>query len=786
MAGENKVLVIDSNLRTIKIPTGMTNVGVAGDKGVTRLYFQMPRFYGGFDLSAFDVSINYFNAANQGDVYVPNDAVMDDRDTIIFSWLLDEFMTAYVGKVRFSVHLEKKKDRVVEKEFNTTYAESRVLEALNPMGQIAKTYPSIVEKWKEELFGRFAGKIDSTLRFSGMAADAQVTGSKIKKLEHSISSPFNFKGSRNHASLPSSAMVNDTYYCPDKKCRYTWNGSGWYQSSMNESDYADELIVLSENMKDIRKYGYMAEGELIIDVVNRTIAAKNLLLLTSDRSFEYVRTESTPTSFGHTGTSLSSIFAVKNLDTGSYAIYMGDEAFMNTFEVTYYICGYYSKKIVGSGFSPNLKVTINGVTYKAREVTYNDDFGDILSMFDSMDVAIAATNDERLDVVYRSESQKHPFVEISADKLNVVNGSIESSGRPDGSSPNRLSTTNIIPAYNSCMVELYFEGDRKYAAFPHLFDENKEYQNGVGYYTSYKGVLKIPLDTPYFKIQISGTDNADISPSELKKIRLISKPNSMNVTTLEMISEMLMSEGTTRIKLLGDSITQGMGATGYVGYTVTENGKNISVRGNGPDAPNKAANYVEGDFLGEDGSRRWYESTSSNGWANKLKRYFESKFDCVVKNYGMSGIDSGNLLGMCSNLVYGDDDVVILMIGTNDRATCEKGDFETNVTVFVHHMINLNKKVVLMASLPASVSNETAQDYHMEDVSTILRKIAYSTGVAFISLYDEILDYCDDKDIYVDSLLNDGLHPNDSGYDIMFKIISKNLGVSIKRSDATW
>ena len=417
---------------------------------------------------------------------------------------------------------------------------------------------------------------------------------------------------------------------------------------------------------------------------------------------------------------------------------------------------------------------------------YNDDVGDILAMFDNVDIAIAATNDERLDVIYRSESQKYPFVEIDADKLNVVNGSIESSGESEGSSPNRLSTANIIPAYNSCMVELHFNGDRKYAAFPHLFDANKEYQNGVGYYTSYKGVLKMPLNTPYFKIQISGTDNADISPSELKKIRLISKPNMMNVTTLEMISEMLMSEGTTRIKLLGDSITQGMGATGYVGYTITENGKDISVRGNGPDAPNKSVDYVEGDFLGEDGSRRWYESTSSNGWANKLKRYFESKFDCAVKNYGMSGIDSGNLIGMCSNLVYDDDEVVILMIGTNDRATCAKDDFETNVTVFVHHMINLNKKVVLMASLPASVSNESAQDYHMEDVGTILRKIAYSTGVAFISLYDEILDYCDDKDIDIDSLLNDGLHPNDFGYDIMFKIVSKKLGVSIKRSDATW
>ena len=53
MAVENAVLVIDNDLRTIKIPAGMTNIGVAGDKEVARLKFRMPRYYGGFDLGQF-------------------------------------------------------------------------------------------------------------------------------------------------------------------------------------------------------------------------------------------------------------------------------------------------------------------------------------------------------------------------------------------------------------------------------------------------------------------------------------------------------------------------------------------------------------------------------------------------------------------------------------------------------------------------------------------------------------------------------------------------------------
>ena len=250
MANENLALVIDNDLRTIRIPAGLTNIGVAKDKEVTRLNFKMPRFYGGFDLSQFDISINYFNAAGGGDV-APVEDISVNSDSITFTWLVTEFMTLYAGNVRFSVHLEKKNGDKIEKEYNTTYAVSRVLESLNPYGQIAKLYPTIVEEWKKELFGKFDGKIDDTLQYTGRAADAAVTGDKFKKLEHAFSSPYNFKGSRDFASLPTFAMVNDTYYCPDKKCRYTWNGDAWYQSSMNESDYEDELSRIKSNTNNV-------------------------------------------------------------------------------------------------------------------------------------------------------------------------------------------------------------------------------------------------------------------------------------------------------------------------------------------------------------------------------------------------------------------------------------------------------------------------------------------------------------------------------------------------------
>lgn len=776
-----KILKVDVETRAIIFPSGFTNIGVAGDKKTLRLYFRLPRYYGGLDLSTNTVRINYFNAIGDGGVFVPDDVAIGD-DVILFSWLVDELMTKYSGTVRFNVTMENS-NRV--KVYNTTNAYTRVLEGTDPSASIKKTYPEIVKEWKEELFGKFNGTVDPTLKISGTAADAEVTGTKIKKLEYAISSPFNFKGSTTFAKLPSSGLVNDTYYCTDKKCRYTYNGTGWFQSSLNESDYADELTALGTEIDRKRNYGYCAEGEIIIDLANRMISCKSLLFTSDKRSFVYINQVDNPMPFGHTGSSLASIFVV--VDEGSYHLYMGDEAFMNTFEKVYYICGYYQKKLVGNNFSPKLNITIDGATKLARECVYNGDYAEMLAMFEDRDKAIEDTKVSLKKDVYASNSTTRPYVEMLPDELSLLNTTIDSDGNVQYIDRlDRVVTENLIPTLNTYVIEVYLDSSFKYAATPYSYDENGEYLTATGYYTSKNGILNIPVTEAYTRLQICRTDNTNISPTEIYKMRLISKAKSLNVTTLDMIPNMLLSEGTTHIKLFGDSITQGMGSTGYVGYSITENGKSISVRGNGPDYPNKDADYVQGDYLSGDGGRRWYESTSSTGWANKLKTYFEKKFNCVVKNYGMSGIASGDLLGHCSGLVTDDDDIIMLMIGTNDRANTTIDNFKANVTTFVHQLLLANKKVVLLSSLPAAVSGETTVSYHMEDVSTILRSIAYNTGVAYISVYDEILDYCDDKDVSVDDLLGDGLHPNDYGYDVMFKIISKKLGVSIKRDGATW
>ena len=69
----------------------------------------------------------------------------------------------------------------------------------------------------------------------------------INTIGTQLASPFNFKGSVTYANLPPSGnTVNDTYYVTDRYCLYSWDGSDWGQSSLDESEYLSLISVLDK------------------------------------------------------------------------------------------------------------------------------------------------------------------------------------------------------------------------------------------------------------------------------------------------------------------------------------------------------------------------------------------------------------------------------------------------------------------------------------------------------------------------------------------------------------
>ena len=184
---EQNVIVIDSDLRTIRIPEGIKILGVESDDDVLRLHFKMPKMYGEFDLSTFALRVNYLNANSDGDVFVVQDAAANG-DELKFSWLVGRTAAQYKGDVKFIVCAKKVKEGgIVEKEFNTTPATLPVLEGLETIERVAQENPDVIEAIllrldKLEKNGGGA-EPDATLTQSGKAADAKATGDALNELK---------------------------------------------------------------------------------------------------------------------------------------------------------------------------------------------------------------------------------------------------------------------------------------------------------------------------------------------------------------------------------------------------------------------------------------------------------------------------------------------------------------------------------------------------------------------------------------------------------------------------
>lgn len=242
------------------------------------------------------------------------------------------------------------------------------------------------------------------------------------------------------------------------------------------------------------------------------------------------------------------------------------------------------------------------------------------------------------------------------------------------------------------------------------------------------------------------------------------------------------------ICLIGDSITQGVGSTGFQQYDAVIDGQHYNVRGNGPNNPNATSNYKIGQYLWTSGGRRWYEAIDGRGWAQLFKNYMAEKFSVDVRNFGMSGINSGDLDAFVNNFlsVSYHFDCIVLMIGTNNRGKENLESFYNDMNNTIKTIKNYGKDLIILANIPASIENEKNYPFHMEDIHNVLRNISCENKIPFISVYDLFMDYCSNKDIEIDTLLTDGLHPNDEGYRVMFQLITKAMGIAVKRPNATW
>ena len=192
-----------------------------------------------------------------------------------------------------------------------------------------------------------------------------------------------------------------------------------------------------------------------------------------------------------------------------------------------------------------------------------------------------------------------------------------------------------------------------------------------------------------------------------------------------------------RIKLLGDSITHGVGGTGF-----SQNGEPI----------------VEGFARNPDGYC----------WANQLKQSLE--------------------------LVDAEDDLILCAIGTNNRHQLfvdgpkrteqdMRDSFYRNIEILWKKCVERSIPVIFVANIPNSAENECDGDYywrilHMWDIRNLYVQASAEFGFPLIDLYTMWNKYCEENGVASDALLADGIHPNDAGQDVILTLILLEIGDS--------
>ena len=245
-----------------------------------------------------------------------------------------------------------------------------------------------------------------------------------------------------------------------------------------------------------------------------------------------------------------------------------------------------------------------------------------------------------------------------------------------------------------------------------------------------------------------------ISPDVIPPISEVTLP------TDTIISEILQyATNTIHITLIGDSITHGVGGTGFA---------------------------QDGDLIiTHNGS--YYRNPHGYCWANLLKAQLESEFNCAVLNNGIKGRTAGYFAECVSTLVPANSDIVICMLGTNNRGTQELAEsFMADMQSIINYSLEIGALFIIMCPPPASATNESDKYIHIEDICHMIRALAKRNKFGCIDLFSKLYNFAWYRDIDFTTLLADGLHPNDDGYYILYRYIAECLGVSAKIEDATW
>lgn len=229
------------------------------------------------------------------------------------------------------------------------------------------------------------------------------------------------------------------------------------------------------------------------------------------------------------------------------------------------------------------------------------------------------------------------------------------------------------------------------------------------------------------------------------------------LTNRHTYSEKYLVENANTIYLIGDSIVEGYGGSNY-------NGGSNKTGHSDEEIPNNV--------------KTWYRNTDGTCWSNMLKNYVESNYpNTKVINNGIGGLTVPQLYANFDTLVGDDATAVIIGIGINNRNTKDKKVNITDALVnCVWKAFRRGLKCIVLTPTLIKTGNVVDKNNDCTVNAYVLNAINQGNAQS-INVHSELKSYLNDNNISLNSIMNDDLHPNDKGYEIIYNIILKNLGL---------
>ena len=259
-------------------------------------------------------------------------------------------------------------------------------------------------------------------------------------------------------------------------------------------------------------------------------------------------------------------------------------------------------------------------------------------------------------------------------------------------------------------------------------------------------------------VELTEDDTSDFSVFERYKVYF--KPAvSVWRPAASVMSKLILPKKRFTVKLIGDSITQGLGSSDY---------------------------DASGDVILSDNPAMWSRNVGAKAWAAMFQARVANENISVINN-GVRGCSTHQILYYWNELIDGSEDIVICMIGTNNRTTADNANFSYTMQSFydelqiIKNRLELNgAEVIFMSAPPAGSTNESQSGihFHMNDVDDVIAKFAADNNMEYLSLYKKTLDYMEKTGATLDDLLDDGLHPNDRLHKLMYGWIVEGIGLN--------